>query len=72
VKNPSFWTKDTKIEATYVKVSDFWFPASNRSTSNIRLGGRAYLTIDYKDYRTTTVPPLNDFNSTASTVADYR
>lgn len=69
VKNPSFWTKDTKIEETYVKVGDFWFPASNRSTSSIRLGGRAYLTIDYKDYRTTTVPPLNDFNST---VAGYR
>lgn len=68
-KNPSFWIKDTKIEATYVKVSDFWFPASNRSTSNIRLGGRAYLTIDYKNYRTTTVPALNDFNST---VAGYQ
>jgi CRP/FNR family transcriptional regulator, cyclic AMP receptor protein len=24
-KNPSFWTKDTKIEQTYAKVSDFWF-----------------------------------------------
>ena len=64
VKNPSFWTKDTKIEETYAKVGNFWFPASNRSTSSIRLGGRAYLTIEYKDYRTTTVPPLNDFNST--------
>jgi hypothetical protein len=70
-KNPSFWTKDTKIEETYVKVGDFWFPASNRSTSSIRLGGRAYLTIDYKDYRTTAVP-LNDFNSTVRTVADDR
>lgn len=69
VKNPSFWTKNTKIEETYVKVGDFWFPSSNRSTSSIRLGGRAYLTIDYKDYRTTTVPPLNDFNST---IAGYR
>ena len=63
VKNPSFWTKDTKIEATYVKVSDFWFPASNRSTSSIRLGGRAYLTIDYKDYRTTAAPRQNDSNT---------
>jgi hypothetical protein len=69
VKNPSFWTKDTKIEATYVKVSDFWFPASNRSTSSIRLGGHAYLTIDYKDYRTTAVPRQNNSNRT---VAGYR
>lgn len=62
-KNPSFWTKDTKIEETYVKVGEFWFPASNRSTSTIRLGGRAYLTIDYEDYQPTTVLPLNDLNS---------
>lgn len=66
VKNPSFWTKDTKIEQTYLKVGDFWFPASNRTTSSIRMGGRAYLTIDYTDYRTTTVPALNDFNSTVA------
>jgi hypothetical protein len=46
-KNPSFWTKETKIEQTYAKVSDFWFPLSNRSTTSIRLGGRAYLTIEY-------------------------
>jgi hypothetical protein len=65
-KNPSFWTKDTKIEEIYAKVSDFWFPTSNRSTTSIRLGGRAYLTIEYKDYQTTAVPPLNDFNSTVA------
>jgi hypothetical protein len=64
VKNPSFWTKDTKIEATYVKVSDFWCPASNRSSSSIRLGGRAYLTIDYKDYRAT--PRQYDSNITTA------
>lgn len=69
VKNPSFWTKDTKIETTYVKVGDFWFPASNRSTSSIRLGGHASLTIDYNDYRTTAVPRQNDPNKT---VAGYR
>ena len=60
-KNPSFWTKDTKIEETYAKVNDFWFPASNRSTTSIRLGGRACLTIDYKDYRTTAVLPVKRF-----------
>jgi hypothetical protein len=62
-KNPSFWTKDVKIEQTYAKVSDFWLPASNRSSTSIRLGGRAYLTIEYKDYRTTAVPPLKESNS---------
>jgi hypothetical protein len=68
-KNPSFWTKETKIEQTYAKVSDFWFPALNRSSTSIRLGGRADLTIEYRDYRTTAAPPLNDSNST---VAGYQ
>ena len=52
-KNPSFWTKETTIEQAYAKVSEFWLPASNRSTGTIRLGGHAYLTIDYKDYQIT-------------------
>jgi hypothetical protein len=50
-KNPSFWTKETKIEQVYGKVGDFWLPVTNRSTSVIRLGGHASFTIDYKDYQ---------------------
>jgi hypothetical protein len=52
-KNPSFWTKETKIVQVYMKVGDFWLPASNRSTSTIRLGGQASFTIDYQDYHIT-------------------
>jgi len=52
-KNPSFWTKETKIVQVYTKVGDFWLPASNRSTSVIRLGGQANFTIDYQDYQVT-------------------
>jgi len=54
-KNPSFWTKETKIEQVYAKVGGFWLPLFNRSSSAIRLGGHAYLTIDYQDYQITTV-----------------
>ena len=50
-KNPSFWTKDTRIEQVYGKVNDFWLPASNRSASTIRLGGHATFSIDYINYR---------------------
>lgn len=57
-KNPSFWTKETKIEQVYTKVGDFWLPASNRSTSNIRLGGRALLNIEYRDYLVTSTSSL--------------
>jgi hypothetical protein len=56
-KNPSFWTKDTKIEHVYTKVGDFWLPKSNHSTTNTRLGGRAYLTIDYNNYKVMAAHP---------------
>jgi hypothetical protein len=49
-KNPSFWLSKTLIEQQYVKVGSFWLPALNKSTSYIRLGGNAMLTIDYRDY----------------------
>jgi hypothetical protein len=52
-QNPSFWTKKSEIHHEYKKVQDFWLPAKNESVSYIRLGGRATLTIEYKDYRVT-------------------
>ncbi len=50
-QNPSFWTKKSEIHHEYEKVDGFWVPARNESVSYIRLGGRATLTIEYKDYR---------------------
>ena len=67
-KNPSFWTKETKIEQAYAKVGDFWLPLSNRSSSIIRLGGRADFTIDYQDYRITAATP----QAIPRNVAGYR
>jgi hypothetical protein len=61
-KNPSFWTKDTKIEQVYGRVGKFWLPVSNRSSSSIRLGGRADFSIDYKDYRITSAAPPRERN----------
>jgi hypothetical protein len=49
-KNPSFWTKKAEIVQVYRKVSEFWLPAYNHSVTAIRLGGRAELTIHYRDY----------------------
>jgi hypothetical protein len=57
--NPSFWTRDTKIEEVYMKVSDFWLPAFNQSISTIRFGGRAELTIQFKDYQITNADPVS-------------
>jgi hypothetical protein len=51
--NPSFWTKKNEIHHDYTKVDAFWLPAKNESISYVRLGGRATLTIEYKNYRVT-------------------
>jgi hypothetical protein len=66
-QNPSFWTKETRIEQIYAKVGEFWLPHSNRSSSVIRLGDHAYFTIDYQDYQITIATPLGTRN-----VAGYR
>jgi hypothetical protein len=68
-KNPSFWTKDTKLEQVYAKVGDFWLPQSNRSTTAIRLGGHAFFTIDYENYQITAVTPSGQPDNN---VAGYR
>jgi outer membrane lipoprotein-sorting protein len=57
-KNPSFWIKKTEVRHRYVKVNDFWLPAENHTESVIRLGGRAILSIEYKDYKITKATPL--------------
>jgi len=57
-RNPSFWIKKTEVKHRYVKVNDFWLPAENRTESLIRLGGKAMLSIEYKDYSITKAAPL--------------
>lgn len=52
-ESPSFWTKKSQIRQEYGKVEGFWLPLRNESVSYIRLGGRATLTIEYKDYSLT-------------------
>src|SRR5215471_8508453 len=55
--NPSFWTKKSEVHHEYEKIQNSWVPARNESISYIRLGGRATLTIEYKDYRLTEAHP---------------
>jgi hypothetical protein len=49
-KNPSMWITKTEIHHRYHKFEDFWLPVENQSVSNLRLGGRATLTITYQNY----------------------
>jgi hypothetical protein len=60
-KNPSFWIKKTEVTHRYVKVNGFWLPAENHTESVIRLGGRAILSIEYKDYKITKAAALPGF-----------
>jgi hypothetical protein len=52
-KSPSMWVKKTEINHQYEKLGDFWLPAENQTDSMIRLGGHAFLSIEYKDYKIT-------------------
>jgi hypothetical protein len=49
-ENPSIWISHTHIEQKYGKLGPFWLPQQNESTTKIRLGGTATLSIDYQDY----------------------
>jgi len=66
-ENPSFWTKKSTIHHQYGQVQGFWLPVKNESVSDIRLGGRATLTIEYKDYRVTDARQLSAAQKTQAT-----
>jgi hypothetical protein len=57
-KNPSFWIKKSSIEHKYTKLDGLWLPSENHSESWTRLGGRASLSIEYKDYKITEARPV--------------
>lgn len=52
-KNPSFWVSHTHIEYRWGKFGAFWLPVHNESVTQVRMGGKAVLTIDYTDYQIT-------------------
>ncbi|HXY02135.1 MAG TPA: hypothetical protein VEI49_01100, partial [Terriglobales bacterium] len=52
-KNPSLWVSHTDIEYQWGKKDGFWLPVHNQSVTQVRMGGRATLTIDYSDYQIT-------------------
>jgi len=50
-KRPSMWISKTVVHHAYHKVGDFWLPVENQTTTDVRLGGRAMLSIHYTDYK---------------------
>jgi hypothetical protein len=65
-KNPSMWIKSTAIHHTYKKLGDFWFPLENESTSTMRVGGHAVLSIKYRNYEILAARPLEEIDSRRS------
>ena len=52
-KNPSIWVTRTEIEYRWAKQDGFWLPIRNESVTQVRMGGKAVLTIDYSNYQIT-------------------
>jgi hypothetical protein len=50
-RNPSLWVSHTQIEYRWAKIAGFWLPVHNESVTQVRMGGKATLTIDYVDYQ---------------------
>jgi len=50
-KNPSIWASHTEIEYRWASKDGFWLPVYNHSVTQVRMGGKAVLTIDYGDYQ---------------------
>jgi hypothetical protein len=70
-KNPSMWVSHTQIEYRWANVGGFWLPAHNESETQVRMGGKAVLTIDYSDYQITGATRSNPHGSgEASTLPD--
>ncbi len=50
-QNPSFWIRRSEIHHQYEKIGEFYLPALNETVTDVRLGGKAVLTIRYRDYK---------------------
>lgn len=50
-KRQSMWISKVVVHHNYRKIGDFWLPVKNESNTEVRLGGHAILSIDYRDYK---------------------
>jgi len=66
-KNPSFWISHTQIEYRWANIAGFWLPARNQSVTQVRMGGKALLTIDYTDYQIMGINPATARQSSSKT-----
>jgi outer membrane lipoprotein-sorting protein len=57
-QNPSMFITRTDVHHLYKKVNGFWLPAENHTTSYLRFGGHAELSIEYQQYNITAADPI--------------
>jgi hypothetical protein len=57
--NPSFWVSHVQVQFEWSKIDGHWVPLHNYSVTNVRMGGRAILNINYSGYQFTNDGPAN-------------
>ena len=72
-KNPSFWFKSVHFVHDYNKSGPFWFPASDRSVTDVRIFGATEMTIEYFDYAPNAIRPgVKSVESLSAPAGDSR
>jgi len=65
-KSPSWGINRASIDPEFVRRGDVWLPAKNVSTSHVRIGGEAKLTINYGTYLVMAARALRPMDERAS------
>ncbi|WP_213807675.1 outer membrane lipoprotein-sorting protein [Granulicella sp. dw_53] len=71
-KNPSWWINHANFDSRYMRRGEVWVPQRNVSTSHVRIGGEATLTIDYGEYAVLAARPLKQGPEQAAALAAMR
>jgi hypothetical protein len=58
-KNPSWLLDRASFDSWYMRRGDVWVPEKNISTSHVRIGGQATVTIDYGRYPVLDTTPMS-------------
>ena len=65
-KSPSWWINHAAFESDYVRRAGVWLPEKNISSSHVRIGGEATLTIEYGTYPVVTARALKPADEVAT------
>jgi hypothetical protein len=58
-KSPSWLLDRSSFDSWYMRRGDLWVPAKNTSTTHVRIGGEATVTIDYGQYPVLVAAPVS-------------